>query len=56
MKDFLQLIGIILIYIAVDYGRTGDSVIEFFSTNWWITFGLVTVAYFIIKASENLED
>lgn len=48
MEHLMHILGLLFIYIAVDYGRKGDSKRVFFSQDNLVIFILVTCGYLLI--------
>ena len=49
MKEILEILGFLLLWIAVSIGRDEKSEIKFFSLNWFIIFILIVFGAFLIK-------
>lgn len=52
MDIFLELLGIILIFVATEINRNEESKIKFFSLDWFVQIILVVIAVNLIINSE----
>lgn len=49
LQQSIQIIGFILIWAAIGYGRKEDSKIKWFTKGWFIVFGLMTLGTYLIN-------
>lgn len=49
IKLIIETVAFVLIWIAVDYKRCGNSKIEFLSKDWFVQYLLLVVAVITLK-------